>query len=320
MKKLSLLLCLSALLVSCGGNTPSPDGSNNQSEDSEVEPTPTPTPDTEPDPNIEESNPEDPEEEDESRIDHITLSNSELILSYNEKYSLFVNFFPTVEGDDISDVYDGEWTTSDPSIATVRYGIVTGLSKGRATITYTTIEGKRRANCSVYVVENKEKLKKEYQKVDDVETLSKNDIIVFGCPEKGLTASITRKDGYLVPVSTTFSSDKNKIVLLGEGSGEFWIDEGEYGFTLESQENKYLSGNHLKSVSFVNQYGSIDWAFEYIDDQPGVSPGNYVYSASESVDGWLMFNTKANRFTLYDSSVQVDMFLPTIYRLTVIFD
>ena len=259
------------------------------------------------------------EEDDDCLIDHISLNKTNEILEIGKRLDLIVNFYPKNEGDNIDNLHDGTWTTTNSSIASVdQYGRVTGVASGTAVITFTTNAGSRRANCTVYVVASANNVTKEYQKVNDVETIKDNDIIVFGCPEANLTASISRKDGYLEPVSTTFSSDKTKIVSLGSDTGEYLVSETDEGMTLENQENEYLCAKYLKNVTFVKNKGPITWAFEYIDDQPGVSTGNYVYSTYESIEGWLMFNTKANRFTLYESSVQVDMFLPTIYRLTIV--
>ena len=308
MKKIPLLLLSALLLVgcSCANNGFNPDSNNEQTDNDD---TPTDDPVT----------PPDAEETDNSRIDHITLNKSNEILQINKKLYLTVDFYPTDENDNIDDLHDGSWSSSNSNIASVsQYCVVTGVSVGQTIITFTTVEGSRRANCIVYVVEDASSVTREYQRVDDVETISDKDIIVFGCPEANLTASITRKDGYLVPVTSSYSSDKRKITVLGEGTGEYLVSVTEDGLTLENQENEYLCAKYLKNITFVKNKGPITWAFEYIDDQEGVSVGNYVYSTYDSIEGWLMFNTKANRFTLYDSNTQVDMFLPTIYRLTVV--
>ncbi len=263
--------------------------------------------------------PPEEEETDESRIDHITLNKTELILKVGKSDELIVNFFASDPNDDLEDAKDGEWVTSDSSVATVRYGRVVAVKEGKATVSYVTVEGNRRASCTVYVVTSDASIRKEYQRVDDLESLKQDDVIVFACPEKGLTATINRKDGYLIPIESSFSSDKSRITMMGIDTAEFLLTDGEEGgFTMFAQNNQFLAAKYLKNITFVNSKGALEWAFEYIDDQPGVSVGNYVYSTSSSIEGWLMFNTKADRFTLYDSSVQVDMCLPTIYRETII--
>ena len=262
------------------------------------------------------------DEEDNSRIDHITLNKKEVILEVNKRESLIVNFFPKDPNDNLDDCKDGTWSSSNPSVAEVsQYGVVSTKALGKAIISYVTNEGKRKANCVFYVVQDKNNLKKEYQRVDNLDSIGSDDYIVFACPEANLTASTTRKDKSLVPTTATFSTDHSKITSMAENTSIFLVSELDDGLTLENQNNEFLAAKYLKCIDLIPSYkGAITWAFEYIDNQPGVSIGNYVYSTYESIEGWLMFNTKAMKFTLYDSSVQVDMFLPTIYREVIVLD
>ena len=259
--------------------------------------------------------PVDPEEEtDDSKIESISLDKRELDLKVNKTYSLIVNFVPS----DIDLEYkDVNWSVDDETIATVsKYGVVKAVKEGTTVVHCVTVEGNRHASCRVNVFSTDEQIKREYRKVADMDSIKAGDIIVFACPQEGLTASFNRKDGYLFPVQTSFSSDKNSITSLGTDTAEYIVGDSSSGLTLENQNGMFLAAKGLKNINHIASYkGAIEWAFEYIDDQVGVSVGNYVYSTYDTIEGWLMFNTKANRFTLYDSSEQIDMFLPTIYRL-----
>jgi len=262
-------------------------------------------------------------EDDDCPIQSVTLEPKEVMVQVGKKSdSIIVNFTPNTLD---LDTKQGIWSVSDTSIATIdQYGRVTGVSKGKTVATFTTNVGSRRANCLVYVYNSGETVTKEYRKVDDMNSISGGDTVVFACPEAGITASKNRVDGYLSLVVSTFSGDKNKITNLGVGTAEFLVGEGnEGGLTLEADidgTSKYLCAKYLKNITFVPKHGAIDWSFEHTSFEDGSSEGNYVYSVYDSIEGWLMFNAKANRFTLYDSSVQVDMFLPTIYRLTTIYN
>ncbi len=273
---------------------------------------------TEQDPPLEE------DEDEDIIVENISLNKTELILQLSKWEYLYVNFNPEEVTEEAK---EGVWSSSDESVATVsEYGKVTAIKEGKAVISFTTNIGKHKGNCVVYVVKNQASIKKEYQRVNDVDSIKQDDIIVFACPEKGLTSSLERKDGYLLPVTSTFSSDKSKITSLGDNTGEYLVSdalskEGLPSFTLENQNNEFLCGKYLKNILHISsEKGPITWQFEHISssEQPGVSEGDYIYSMDCSDNCWLMFNTKASRFTLYDSSVQVDMFLPTIYRLTVV--
>ncbi len=81
-------------------------------------------------------------------VDNIILSHSELSLIEGEKEEIKATVSP-------ADATNQEltWTSSDPSVATVRNGIVTAVSKGTATITCTANDGRGvSASCSVMVL------------------------------------------------------------------------------------------------------------------------------------------------------------------------
>ena len=308
MKKLSLLILLSALLSvsACSTSNAGFDDADN-------------LPDITNDDGGDEEEPIE-DEEDECPIDHISLNKSSLDLIKDKYEYLTVNFFP--DDSTTEELHDGVWSVEDSSIATVsQYGKVTGVSAGRTVVTFTTNEGKRRGNCVVYVFNSAEDIVREYVKVTDAESIVPGDQIVFGCPELGVSASIDGVSGYLKTTPTTFSSDKSKITSLGSNAGEYIVGNGkDDSLTLESQENKYLAGisnRYENKVVFRNEKGAIDWIFEI--------PQGYtnIYCVNYDIDDdlWLMFNKISDsdiRFNLYDSNPTTLMFMPTIYRLTII--
>ncbi len=265
------------------------------------------------------------DETDEWVVKYITISErqQDLFLDSTKTIYLTVDFFGEngeVSTSDLSDnEWEGSWSSSNESI--VKVHSVTGKlmpqSVGRAIVTYTVTASDRSANCVIDVYQSSSNFVKEYQKVTDFESFSDNDVIVFGCPQQGIAATLDRLDGALKSVATTFSSDGNKITSLGEGVGTYILASKEIDtddgtatvFTLQNQSGKYLNAKNFKNVNFVNddKAESTLWAFE----------SGYVYPVA-GVEGWLMFNTKSDKFTLYDSNEQVDMFLPSIYRLTTI--
>lgn len=243
-------------------------------------------------------------------------------IEQGKKKSLTVNSNPT---DLMSDYETLSWSNSNESVASVsQYGVLNALSVGETVISFsvTLPNGETYKTSSlVNVYAQGTSLTREYQKVDDLDSLASGDVIVFACPEASVAANLTRSDKSLGFSQTTFSSDYSKITSLGEGVGEYIIsgeniqtDEGEVEvFTLESQEGKYLAAKNYDNITFVNTKGNILWGFENINGR------SYVYNTNPSFESWLMFNTKYNKFTLYDSNEQIDMFLPTIYRLTTVY-
>ena len=78
----------------------------------------------------------------------IILDNKSVALSIGETATLTVTFIPAnATNKKLS------WESSDPSIATVDKGKVTGISIGEATITVTSQDGGRTATCIVYVIQ-----------------------------------------------------------------------------------------------------------------------------------------------------------------------
>ncbi len=315
-KKSLLLLLLPLILCGCPSNeNVTPDVK--PSEDLSGDP-------VEPIDQVDPIDPVDPEDdpEEESRIDHISLSEHELILEVNKQKDLTVNFFPSDPNDNLDDCKDGEWSSSDESVATVRYGRVNTLKVGKTLISYTTIEGKKKATCVVTVIEDASKIKKEYIRVDDVNDIKDWDQIIFGCPQANKVSSLNRLDQAMIPVDATFSSDGSKLTSYSDNTAIYLVTEGEDFFTLENQEGQYLAGKWNVSggnILHVNK-GPIRWMFEHVseEEQPGFG-GNYVYSLDIESDQWLMFNIKdsVNKFTLYNSNENYHMFRPTVYRLTL---
>ena len=213
----------------------------------------------------------------------------------------------------------GEWITSSSSIVIVsQYGKVQPVAVGSAFIYYRDSNGNYSSKCSVNVYASEPT--KAWQKVTDFDSIKNGDVIVFGCPEFGVTASLDRKDSYLKPVSSTFSPDGNKITNLGENSGEYYVGDSEDGnsLTLESQDGYYLAGKQTTAgngLLFVKSKGQIHWIFERQLEQ------DFSVNYDIENDLWLMFN-KINdtdiRFNLYDSNETALMKLARVYRWDVV--
>lgn len=257
-------------------------------------------------------------EEDEDDGVHITLNKAELDLVTGKYEYLTVNF---PEGYSY-DPEGGRWESSDPTIATVsQYGKVTGVASGVAKISYIDSNNRRSSFCKAYIHTSSETIEKKWLKVEDVDTIAAGDIIAFGCPSFGVTASINKKSGYLLPSSSSFSSNGKEMTSLGADTAEFYVGEGKEGsFTLENQDGYYLAGKSTTAgtgLSFVKSKGQIDWIFE----RPEGFDNDYCVNYDIADDYWLMFN-KINasdiRFNLYDSNETALMKMPFIYRLEIV--
>ena len=77
-----------------------------------------------------------------------TLSKTEAWLAVGETVKLTVTFTPDYAVDKVT------WSSSDEAVATVKDGVVTAKAAGKATITVTTVGGKKTATCTVTVYDD----------------------------------------------------------------------------------------------------------------------------------------------------------------------
>ena len=245
----------------------------------------------------------------------LNTTHLDLVVGSTKTIYLTVNFPDGYE----YDAEHGEWISSNSSIVSVSiYGKVTPVAAGSAYIYYRDSNGRNSNKCAVKVYASEPT--KAWLQVTDFDSIQNGDVIVFGCPEFGVTASIDRKDGYLKPVESTFVEGGTKISDLGLNSGEYFVGDSEDGqsLTLENQEGYYLAGKKTtvgNGLLFVKSKGQIHWIFER-------QLGN-DYSVNYDIDDdlWLMFNKISNtdiRFNLYDSNETELMKLAKVYRWEVV--
>lgn len=256
----------------------------------------------------------DEEEIDDSKVESIKLDKNELEVKVgNRSSSLIVTFTP----DDLDLEYkEVSWSSLDESIATVdEYGRVTGVSKGQTVVTCTSLEGSRKARCTVYVVDSTSVITKKWLRVSDPSEFKPGDIVAIACPESGVSASAEHTGMYLHPVESTFSSDGNEITSLNSLSDTYMLDKDEDGWTLEGEEGNYLATTHTGKVTYIYKTGNVHWDMEAV---PGFACIDL--RSSSNIDGWFMYNAKAEKFTTYTSNAQIDMFVISLYRQTRIYN
>lgn len=256
---------------------------------------------------VEESSEESSEEE--GPIKAISLNKKELdIIKGKRSDSLLVSFFPDLG----SDYHDVSWSSSDETIATVdAYGRVSGIEVGSCLVTATSLFGGAKASCKVYVLESAASYKTEYLEVDDLSTLAPGDILIIGCPEEGKAAGHENTGMYLHPVDASYSG--NKLTSYA-GAAEFMLDGERNHWTFEylsddPKEEDYLGCTNEKKVTFFNKKGNIYWGLSFDE-------GHLYMESTSNVPGWMMYNAKDGKFTLYESNPQVDMFTISLYRYT----
>ena len=256
--------------------------------------------------------PDDFVEPENTTINSISLDKSELDLVVGKGYNLIVNFDP----EDLTLEQKGViWASSDSAVATVsQYGQVKAVKAGDAIISCTTEIDNVVAYCRVYVFNSESDKVTRYERVDDLSTLKAGDIVTIGCPQKGLIATNTFVGAGIVPTTITYSNDGSYITGDMSNADTYLLSGSEDLWQLENKDNKLLAAHNLKNIDLVNKKGNTRWMFEFNEKHHWLG-----IMSSSNVPGWLMFNTKANLLTLYETESElIDMFFPTLYRYTIV--
>jgi len=245
-----------------------------------------------------------------SPITGISLSDRELdvVKGTTSKFSITVDFTyaPGVDPEEVD--HSVIWSSSDENIATISaVGKVTGVKVGQTVVTCTTVVGSCSASCAIYVVESESSYTIEWQKVTHQDQLSAGDLVIFGCEEKSKAATKDLTGSYLHSTSITISG--NKVTSLGNAEQFMLNDNGDYGmWTFENSDGKYLAAHNTKNLDYVNKTGNISWIIDY-----DTYDACFIESTS-TVNGWFMYDERSDRFNIYDSEPQVDMFYITLYK------
>lgn len=253
-------------------------------------------------------------EEDDSKVESIRLSDHELTIFVGKRSdSITVNYTP----EDLELEYkEVIWESLDENIATVdQYGRVTGVKKGKTVVVCTTIEGARKDRCIIYVVDSDSVITKKWYRVSDPNELNPGDIVVIGSPEGGVTATAEHTGMYLHSAVSTFSSSGDEITSLNPASDTYMLNHDEEGWTLEGEEGKYLATTHTGKVTYIYKTGNIHWDILKVDGFKCIE-----ISSTSTIEGWFMYNQKADKFTTYTSNAQIDMFVISLYRQTIIYE
>ncbi len=317
MKKISklLILLIPTLLTGClPTKNKTTDSTNTSTNSSSISPSTSDTTGDSDEPII----PVDPEEEDTSKIDSISLNIKELEIQVGKRSdSVIVKYvFNIPESEVTLELKEVRWQISDTNIATVDdYGRVTGNASGTTTLTCTSVEGNKKAYAKIIVYPNGASIVKKWVKVTG-NVLSVGDELLFACPEKQKLATTNDTNMYLHSVNASFEG--LEVSNIGDAAqfilGEDYKNRG--GYTLEVPEREdgtYLATTNTGKVSFYDTAKSSAALWDINFD---TAQNCWDIRSHTTVDGWFMYNSKEDKFTTYQSNVQIDMFTVSIYRLT----
>lgn len=216
------------------------------------------------------------------------------------------------------------WHIGNAAIASVDdYGQVTGIARGKTTLTCTSVVGNKSSTVDVYVLNKDEDFQEKLLKITNTE-IKPGDDLVIAASEYSVAAGKNDTGSYLHPETISLSTDKSEILDLGDAAMFKVLDDkkGREGLVLEDPDrsgDKFLGVSNVSNVNFYasNNTSQTLWAINW---DTSISAWDMRASSATTVDGWMMYNSSAQRFTTYYSNVTASMHLIDIYRMTVIVD
>lgn len=263
-----------------------------------------------------------PEPEEQVITDKIAgmyLSGGFITVKKNNTYSATVDI-EYAEGYDWETAGDEiEWSTSNSAIATVSsYGKVTGVSKGKVTLTAKLKVSKHKCSTTIYVIENESDITKTWKKLGSSDVINDKDTIIIACSQESKAATSVDTGHELHSVDVTLSADKS-IMTDVSGAAQFYVYrdyKGRDGYNFEvlgSERSKFLGCTNTDNVSYFDtaKTTSTLWSLNYDTDN-----NCWDMRSATNVDGWMMYNKDTQRFANYQSNETQFMFVVSLYRLT----
>ena len=214
------------------------------------------------------------------------------------------------------------WHIGSAAVARVDdYGRVTGISRGKTTLTCTSVVGNKSSTVDVYVLNKNEDFVEKLQKITNT-TINVGDDIVIAASEYNVAAGMIDTGSYLHPESITLSSDKTEITDLGNAAMFKVLDDkkGRDGLVLEVPDregNKFLGTSNTSNVNYYASNNTTQTLWDITWDS-SISSWDMRASSATTVDGWMMYNSQHQKFTTYENGVSEVLHLVDIYRMTVI--
>lgn len=212
-----------------------------------------------------------------------------------------------------------EWSVGDETIASVDFaGRITGLKKGKTTLTLRIDICNTFSTIPVFVYENESDIQKSWKKIGEGDEINEKDTLIIACPQEGKAATDDDAGHKLGSCDVTFNANKSEITNAGSAAQFFVYSDykGRGGLTFELPEREggsFLGATNTANVSFFDTPKSDQtvWDVEFDSSQ-----GVWDMRPSTNVDGWMMYNKDLGKFANYQSNETAFMFVITLYRLT----
>lgn len=197
----------------------------------------------------------------------ITVNPTTLNLKVGESAPLTVTILPSNASNK-----EVRWSSSDPSVATVNNGLVTAVGEGSATITATTVDGGRKASCSVTVLTNR-----KLSELRNLDYLAFSDFAyktVNGISKGATVKEILEHQNNGISWDSSFWSARNEILYKELYSQiQDWklyafsedVNTGFYAIALTNDYGEALI-TYRGSKGITEEIGGNDWYGDWIQN------------------------------------------------------
>ena len=217
---------------------------------------------------IEESDPE-PEE---IHVEKVELNLQDISLEIGETATLVAVITP-------SDATNKNitWSSENEDIASVNNGIVTAIGPGETTITVTTEDGEKTAECKITVIEQKEEL---------ISTISYD------------YTELTNQN-----VTATITFNRDDVTITNNDGNEEYTFEENGTFTFEYMDSDGNTSQNIAKVTWIDkEKPEIDVNYETINNGKAVQVTIQANEALEPIEGWTLSEDRLSMTKIFDEN------------------
>ena len=169
------------------------------------------------------------------------------------------------------------WASEDENIASVEEGIVTAIRPGETTITVTTEDGEKTAECKITVIEQKEEL---------ISTISYD------------YTELTNQN-----VTATITFNRDDVTITNNDGNEEYTFEENGTFTFEYMDSDGNTSQNIAKVTWIDkEKPEIDVNYETINNGKAVQVTIQANEALEPIEGWTLSEDRLSMTKIFDEN------------------
>ena len=211
-------------------------------------------------------------EPEEIHVEKVELNLQDISLEIGEKATLVAVITPN----DATNK-NVTWASEDENIASVEEGIVTAIRPGETTITVTTEDGEKTAECKITVIEQKEEL---------ISTISYD------------YTELTNQN-----VTATITFNRDDVTITNNDGNEEYTFEENGTFTFEYMDSDGNTSQNIAKVTWIDkEKPEIDVNYETINNGKAVQVTIQANEALEPIEGWTLSEDRLSMTKIFDEN------------------